>query len=475
MEKESLNYVRNIFLLSLGVLGLSMLVWHWQQLVIGVFIITAIAVIFLTSKSPKTVLLIMTFEICLGSLGKLFTFSLAPNINLSIRLVIFFSLILGSIIHLILNKSAQQQLLINFAKYKTWLIILPLILWPIIIGLLNNKTALVYSDANGWLFYGLLFPILLVNWDKKTLVNILKIFIGTALATILLTLVIYVLYGWGLINYPWFNWLYHWLRQVGWGEVTHVSGNLYRIFSQAHIFILGLWSMALANLIYKSDNFLTNKQTSIILYLTSVVLLINLSRSMWVGGLFIILLLLATQFKKFVANWKKLIIIALLAIITSGLLIGRLGFINFSNRISQQPSEPAIASRIVQLQPLLNGIKAHWLTGTGFGGEIGYPSQDPRAKQHLDANGLFWTTAFEWGYLDQLLKFGVLFFVVFIYFLFQIIKKLYLINNPITNLLLLALLAIYATHMFSPYLNHPLGIGWIIAGITAININKDTL
>lgn len=475
MEKESLISIKNIFYLALATIGLSVLAWHFSQLVVYILLLIAMAVIYLSTKSPVNGLMIMAFEICIGSLGKLLTINLIPNVNLSLRLVIFLSLILGALMHLIIYKSAQQQLLENLSKFKYWLLIFPLLLIPIIIGLISNSMVLVYTDANGWLFFGLLLPILLIKWSAEKFSGFLKIFIGASLVAILLTAVIYVLYGWNLINYPMFNWIYHWLRQVGWGEVTHVNGNLYRVFSQAHIFILALWTISLTCLVFKYEHILKNRTAEILLYLTSTTLIINLSRSMWVGAGFVFLLLIITQFKKVISNWKKLLVIILLAIITSGLLIGRLGFVNLKTRISQQPSEPAIASRIVQLKPLLNGIQAHWLSGTGFGGQVGYPSEDPRAKQRLDENGLFWTTAFEWGYLDQLLKFGVFVFSGFLFYLLSILYKLLIKKRPETNLLLVVLLSIYATHMFSPYLNHPLGISWIIVAITAITIDNDVI
>ena len=465
MEKEIIS-VKNIFLASATLIGLSMIAWHYSLLSTIIVVTFFAATLFITSRSISNGLLVAVFEIFIGSLGRFFTTTGTLPLNLSLRLAIFSGLMIGTIYYLLNNKLAQKLLVANLKNVRTCLIIFPIILFSIIVGLFKNSPGLVYNDANAWIFYGLLFPALAITYDERYFNKILKIFIGTSLTTICLTIIIYVLYGWGLISEPIFSWLYLWLRQVGWGEVTHVTGNLYRVFSQSHIMILALWSFCLSIITFKKFQIINEKSTQLLLFLTTIVLLINLSRSMWVGCFCLILFFFISNCKKLLSNWKPLLIIVIGAILTSGLLIGRLGFISLASRASQQPSEPAIASRLVQLKPLYNGIKSHWLIGSGFGGQVGYPSQDPRAKMHLDDQGLFWTSAFEWGYLDQLFKFGLVIFLIFMCFVVKIFKSLYKNNNV---LILSALIAIATTHIFSPFLNHPLGISWLIAGIIAIN------
>lgn len=473
MEKELNLNIKTIFLLAIGFIGLSMFAWFWPEISAIITILIFVATLYLSSVNIKNGLLILFFEVFLGSLGKLFSTNTIFSFNLSVRLIIFIALILGTIIFLLKHASAQKLLINNLVNFKkTLLLIIAFTIIPTIIGVINNDLFSVYQDANAWIFFGLLLPCLAIDFTKQDLVNLFKILIGTSLATILLTTLLYVLYGWSLISQPIFTWLYHWLRQVGWGEVTHVNGNLYRIFSQAHVSILALWAICLSLLIKFPQQVINEKTNQLLLFITSLILIINLSRSMWVGAVCLVLYLIITNFKVFIKKLPSLIIIAVLTVLLSGLLIGRFGFITLASRASQQPTEPALASRIVQLKPLLNGIKSHWLTGTGFGGKVGYPSEDPRAKQKLDAQGLYWTSAFEWGYLDQLLKFGVIIFVAFAYFLFIIITNLNR-KKDLDNFLVMAILiTILATHIFSPYLNHPLGIIWLIIAIIVINTTK---
>ena len=109
------------------------------------------------------------------------------------------------------------------------------------------------------------------------------------------------------------------------------------------------------------------------------------------------------------------------------------------------------------------GIKENLIQGAGFGATLTYKSSDPRVlSQNLDGN--YTTSAFEWGWHDILFKLGLFGFGAYILLLFNIIwgnfKKYF--HNTLLVSLNLGLIIILFIHIFSPYLNHPLGIGYLL-------------
>ncbi len=133
-------------------------------------------------------------------------------------------------------------------------------------------------------------------------------------------------------------------------------------------------------------------------------------------------------------------------------------------RLRNFASDAAGSSRRNQLLPLVSAIAHHPVVGSGFGTSVTYVSQDPRiVAQHPD--GQYTTTAFEWGYLDMILKFGLAGLVIYGYLVVLLVYRL--TTNPELPLgvkigLIGGLVAIAVTSVVSPYLNHPLGIGYVV-------------
>jgi len=83
---------------------------------------------------------------------------------------------------------------------------------------------------------------------------------------------------------------------------------------------------------------------------------------------------------------------------------------------------------------------------------------------------MYTTYAFEWGYLDIWFKIGLLGLLSYLFWLGIIFKKgiSYYKTSPtieiktITLGLLFGLIALIITNIFTPYLNHPLGIGYLL-------------
>ena len=200
-------------------------------------------------------------------------------------------------------------------------------------------------------------------------------------------------------------------------------------------------------------------------------------------------MLLVTRHSLFVAfkNFIKILLITLASFAIIFLVInlppkteqGNLADL-FGKRATEV--EAAASSRINQLKPLLYAIAKHPIIGSGFGTTITYKSDDPRIL------GNYTTYAFEWGYLDLVLKFGLFGMIIYLILIFKILNKLlnfkflilnfkinskFQIQNNKKNYGLrigfgLALVALLVVNIFSPYLNHPLGIGFVILSMVVI-------
>ena len=175
-----------------------------------------------------------------------------------------------------------------------------------------------------------------------------------------------------------------------------------------------------------------------------------------------------------------------------------------SNRLTDV-SEAAVRSRWDLLPPLWKAVQKHLILGSGFGTTVTYKSSDPRALE-ISPNGMFTTYSFEWGYFDLWLKLGLFGLVAYLSLLVSIFCKVWLVisnfklqiakqiypfgaspegtfsvpegrenpNNqklelinpstyqPVNFGLILGLFVLVVVHFFSPYLNHPLGIVYVL-------------
>ena len=112
------------------------------------------------------------------------------------------------------------------------------------------------------------------------------------------------------------------------------------------------------------------------------------------------------------------------------------------------------------------------IIGYGFGKTLTYTTQDPRILEQ-NPSGEYTTYAFEWGYLEILLKVGVLGLAIYLSFLGYIVyigwRAIHVMQRENNGMayswmvgLWLGLVCIMITHFFTPYLNHPLGIAYIV-------------
>lgn len=405
-------------------------------------------------------------ELFIGGKGYLFSLEYGDTL-ISIRIALFILLFLFWIGKLIMKKKIDF-LFSSFRNY--WLFLMVFVVWGIMNAFLNNNIfSNIFFDANAWFFVFLIFPAFDIVKDKRMIKNILQILFASIFLLSLKTLLVLSIFtnlGWR--EGTWSYGFYRWIRETGVGEVTLMGDNFFRVFFQSQVWILVGFFVVLSFFFLESK--LINKKNILLNLLLSIsfaAIVISYSRSFWVGGvgaliLFFIFLFYSKQKKNKIFCFSR----RLLFVIFIGLFIiylispASIGLLGDRTKLN---NESAVSSRWNLLNPLWSEVKENWLLGAGFGKTITYKTEDPRFLE-ISPDGLNTTYAFEWGYLDIWLKLGIGGLLAYLILLGKIFyeglihtrKDIFFVG------LLAGLVALCITNVFSPYLNHPLGIGYIV-------------
>ncbi|MFH1890371.1 MAG: O-antigen ligase family protein [Candidatus Kuenenbacteria bacterium] len=375
--------------------------------------------------------------------------------------------------------------------------------------------------------------------------------------------------------------VYQWIRDTRVGEITMMSNNFYRIFLQSQVYaLLGFFILlTFSQLSFRPKRIERSKRsgveesldcdsnelisssnsqgiprlrsliafahfarddikTKLLLVGCLAAVIISFSRSFWIGlagGLCVYFLykiyeLRITNYKlQFRELTKQILKLLTIAIISVGIIFAiinlppKISGESFASLISKRTTqiEAAGSSRINMLKPLLKSIAKHPIIGSGFGTTVTYRSVDPRIlTATAGASGEYTTYAFEWAYLDLLLKVGLAGLIVYFLLIFKILQRIWQQvkkfcsvrvswprycggrdsdamknvgvlwretptgqnltikqsnNGAMANSffvgLMLALLSLLIVNIFTPYLNHPLGIGVVI--LISVFVSQD--
>jgi O-antigen ligase len=433
-------------------------------------------------------------ELFIGSKGYLFYFE-HDGFLISLRIalwVILLSVWFSAFLISLIKKTKYFDFL-KFLKsnnIKLLLAFFACLVWGLICALVNkNGIANIFFDFNNWLYFLLIFPFLTTLKKQKDYQKIFYIFVASSLWLIFETLVLFFIFAHDLPSTA--TSVYGWLRNTLVGEVNFAQLGFFRIFIQSHIYNLLAFFVITPMLLCVKDKkkFI---QYFLFLCLNLTIILLSFSRSFWigliVGCLLLIFILIAKKY------WRMLVrlfgIIFLAVIISVGLIAIILKFpypMPLSNasaiellkgRAGQFEDEAAVSSRWNLLPVLLKQIAVEPVVGAGFGKILTYRSNDPRILEQ-NSDGIFTTYAFEWGWLDIWLKLGIIGLMVYIFLMGKIFfDYLKLALENITSLsclgicLSIAVLAI--VHFFTPYINHPLGIGVILIAIAFLETKGST-
>lgn len=475
---------------------LSFAAFTWPVINTALFIILVLGALAVTIANLEYGLLIVLAELFIGSMGHLFYINIGET-QLSIRICLWAIVMavygVNFIIQLIKKgkPSPYWQSIKNFRGWKIYLLLGTFIVIAVLNGWLRGHAfSLIFSDFNAWLYFALLGPILAIyNTGKKENVERLKmVFISSAIWLSLKTLFLLFVFT---HNYGGSTEVYLWLRKTLVGEMTPTKTGWPRIFIQGQVyaaisFFLVFWySQAFFKIkeIFKKPNISALLLAA--LFFTSV--LISFSRSFWVGfagATFFTLILIwrLDSFKKALSSVLWLFVSGILSFAIL-YLVGAFPYIHlgagnmspdFLDRVSNG-NESAIASRWSLLPVLFGKIGQEPFLGQGYGATVTYLSSDPRILQN-NPSGEYTTYAFEWGYLDLWLKLGLLGLAVYLWLYLKLIitawrdsqkTKDYLVPALATGLIFIAL-----TNIFTPYLNHPLGIGYLLLSSCLIWPNR---
>ncbi len=469
-----------------------------------------VLVVFLVALiNLRIAIYILLAELFIGSQGHLFFVSVDGfifTIRMALWTIVMTVWFGKTIYHFIKNKpidnnkkSAGKFFLLSqnimpsgqFTKY--FLLLAFFIILAFFNGLVKqNNFGNIFFDINGWLYFFLFIPFSLVLKNFSEIKKAIKILLAAAFWLSIKTYLLLFIFSHNLRSVS--SFIYLWVRKTGVGEITLIKNGFYRIFFQSHIFVLVAFLFFIVMFTYHltgkgaiNRRYLFVRFFCMALFLSVIIL--SLSRSNWVGLLVSLGLFVYFFVKYFDYNRLLTLIGSLLAVFIVSLLMGIIA-VKFpyphpqesfsatallAERAGQITDEAGVSSRWNLLPKLIDKIKIHPIIGSGFGATVTYKSNDPRVLQS-HPGGIYTTYAFEWGWLDFWLKLGFLGMLCYALLLTKVffvglknIKKN--INTEYSIALILGLAAIATIHFFSPYLNHPLGIGYLLLTVRYFDLN----
>lgn len=458
---------------------LSFLGYYHQSVNFISFFAVSITILILSLYKLEYGLFALLAELMIGSFGYLFYFEnngFKISIRIALWLIVMSIWLAGEIIKFIKTKKFETVFFRSrYLFYFSALFIF------IIFGAANgfmrdNSFSDIFFDFNNWLYFLLVFPIFHIFQNSENLKIAKRIFLASAMWLSVKTIILAYIFSHD------FNFfipdIYLWVRRSGAGEITQVIPGFNRIFMQSHIFVL-IGFFALLFYLLKStaikNKFFSYYVFPLVLFLSAII--ISFSRSFWIGLATGAILVSLTAALKLKIGFKKFAIFsmftALSIILSLALSSAAIKFpyparhVNFdasellSQRASQMSNEAGVSSRWRLLPQLWKKIKATPILGQGFGTTVTYQSYDPRVLK-TNSKGEYTTCAFEWGWLDIWLKLGIFGLIAYLSLFVKLAFDGLKINSRLSLSLAAGLIIIFCVNIFSPYMNHPLGIGYII-------------
>jgi len=468
--QSSVIFDKKIFFNILFGLSVTELISLWnyvyfkESAVIFFLIIACYAVLCL--KKLDWGLYLILAELFIGGKGYLF-FLATGNFVISLRVALFSIFLLIWFLKKIKNFGFTFSNYLKDTSIRILLVLFMFILYAFFNGYTNNSLKNVFLDFNAWLFFLLVFAFLDIFKERRVFNITLLLLFTTVITTAVKTAAVLFLFSHKIFTVG--DIFYKWIRDTGVGEITHIDQSLFRVFFQSHVYALISAALILGFLFTKMQ-FKKNESVffGAVLYFSLFILVAGQSRSFWLSGIIsVILMTIYSLISK--KNFKALVFPIFLFIIIfslgslTALISGYPSGNIFLVRSKSLQAESSASSRKNQFLPLIKQIKKNPLLGSGFGTEVEYISNDPRIRQK-NPDGVYKTYAFEWGYLDMVVKLGFLGVGIFLLYLFFLFKesKHFFNDNVFLLPLIFSGFSLLVVHMVTPYLNHPLGIGFIL-------------
>jgi len=529
---------------ALAILFLSYLGYIFPWLNWIVFWLICAGAIALTILRTEEGILLLLFELFLGSKGYLFSFPAVGEFVVSLRLALFI-IVLGIWFAKKIVSSRQRTTLTRVTGSPFFLPFLGLIA-AIALGLgvgivQGHSLSLIFFDANAYIYWLVLIPLLDTLNTVGQIEKILRLFFATCIAISLTTILLFADFAIfhqdarpdaaGNIstelaidennpedatkisqsttakqeltefefkraqekaNVPQ---VYRWAQDTGMAEISYLSGRFFRIFFVSQIFIM-LAALIMWMLLVSGPEWISRAHLPLyrgLFVLFALTTLLSFSRSLWLGLAAGIMFSLVHLPPKKVA---RLITAALVCVMTIGVCVRIAApstFRAWTDRalsITQPTKEKSATNRINLLVPVQEKITARPIIGNGFGTTIEYESVTPEKQ------GLLRVYLVEWTYLDIWMKLGIIGLGAYSALLIVVFQEGYrFLKQKITPAadllkeihaqeynrtkgsrgvlviaLLVALFGFLITNVTTPYLNHPLGIGFLLLVIGTIHV-----
>lgn len=495
--------VRLTFLLILLLELLSFFGWAVPSLGNAVFIAVLVAVLAASLVDLRLGVAAMVAELLIGSHGYIVAFMTSGGLSVSLRIAMF--LVVGSVA--LVKALKDRSLLVWQAPLRTPLLLMAaVILYAIGRGIQQgNGFANVFFDSNAFLFFAAAMPFWQAIRNSEDLRFLLQVAFGASVASVAKVLLLVYMFShklwWALPE------TYRWVRDTRIGELTQMTESFFRIFFQSQIYTVIAFFVVLAFLVHASFGqglvtALRQRSSAAKLFVLSLMMasiLVSLSRSNWMGmvAAFLSLPLFLRLLGRPLWSWAfrsagYVVASMFIAIfLVAGLILvpfppagGGFSASLFGSRALTFKEEAGVGSRWALIGPLWQAIIQHPVLGQGFGKEVTYKTEDPRLLAQ-NASGEYTTFIFEWGYHDLWLKLGVFGLLAYIVLLVTLARQFiawakthHQESTGWQHALVLGmttgLVAILVTHTTSPYINHPLGISYLLLYALTLDRLVDT-
>ncbi len=464
--------------------------WSWVPL-----IAFGLASAIIAYRSLPHALAFAMIEIFVGGHGHLITAE-AFGFSVGIRIAIFGGVMLG---WFALAMRGKIDLRIVAKRDLPWTLLLLAIFMGFITGFFRNGFEPAFDDMNGYMTIAYLLPVWSIVWTperKRLLVQVLGVSAVWVAST---TLAMW--YAFTHLPPQGITTLYRFVRDARLAEATILSGPdwfvrllpggdwYFRVFEQGQFVTFAFEFVLIAAALWMVKEQWPRR----IVWLHAlmfVAIIAGLSRSFWMGfvaglvALFVMGLLDRQSFKQWVRTKMLGMFAGLLAIAALWIAIALpvpsrpdLSNSPYYRGDDDDTRELAVSSRWNLLGPMMEKISEEPLWGSGFGTPVTFVSDDPRVRE-INPSGEWTTYRFEWGYHDIWLKMGIPGLAAFVWFFGVMVyagwRQLKEKRDArwITFGLIAGVTALYATHAFSPYLNHPIGLGFLVLTVPFLGWNR---
>lgn len=467
---------------------LAIPVQHQNALSLAALALVVLVTAWASWRSLPVGLAIALGEIMVGGHGHLLEASV-DGWSVSLRMAVF-----AAVMGVWLVRAVRRDVTLRFVAFRDvpFALLAVAVIIATIVGFTSNAPLNAFDDMNSYLTLAYLLPLVSIDWTgerKRLLLQVLSAsVVWIAVSTLLLLFLFTHLPGKALHE------VYAFARDARLAEVTLLTspewfvGHLlsqanpwyFRIFEPAHFFALVGFFVVLAArfLLFKDGAMPTSAR--FLLVASAATLVASMSRSFMIGlaaGLAALAVLFVVDgVRPLLRTSRHVLQSAFLA------LLGAAAFwavivipvpphpdlrdAAFYRETADDDRELAVSSRWNLLYPMFTAIMEHPVLGSGFGKEVTFVSDDPRVRE-ITPSGEWTTYRFEWGYQDIWLKMGVLGLIGFIAYGICTTQAFFFTfrtqgNRWLALGLFAGLVALFATHAFSPYLNHPIGLGYML-------------